>query len=211
MITNLSGKSVALIAMGGSRDDFFQAALTNERVYDEVWAVNSMAAFLRCDRAFFMDPLKAILDSDLPIHQPMKRWLSRADVPVYTSVPDRRCPAAVDYPLRAVYRAVRFGYFATTVGYAVGFAIAANVRRLAVFGCDFTYPDAHVAERGRANTEFLLAHAIRDGMEVAVGNRSTLFEAYAGGIFYGYPERPDLTGALDDDAGSGSDGSDDMA
>lgn len=197
--------------MGGSRDDFFQAVLTNERTYDEVWAVNSMASFIRCDRAFLMDPLAAILDSDLPIHQPMKRWLERADIPVYTSVRDPRCRTATDYPIRDVYRAVRFGYFATSVGYAIGFAIAANVRRLAVFGCDFTYPDSHIAERGRANAEFLLAHAIRSGMEVAVGNRSTLFEAYAGGMFYGYPERPDLTGVLDDGADRGPDGPDDVA
>ena len=54
-------------------------------------------------------------------------------------------------------------YFNTSVAYAVGLAIHLKVKEIGLYGCDFTYPDTHVAESGRACVEFLLGIAGANG------------------------------------------------
>jgi hypothetical protein len=52
-------------------------------------------------------------------------------------------------------------YFNSTAAYAVAYAIHMGVKKISVFGMDFTYPNAHDAEKGRACVEFWLGIAPR--------------------------------------------------
>ena len=63
MIPDLSGKSIAIVAMGKSHSQFILAK-THSQPIDEVWAINAMAGVIYHDRVFMMDPASRFLDSD---------------------------------------------------------------------------------------------------------------------------------------------------
>jgi len=62
------------------------------------------------------------------------------------------------------------------------------VKHLSLFGCDYTYPNAHDAEKGRGCLEFWLGIASARGIKLSLPKTSTLLD----GIyqlqdrFYGY-------------------------
>jgi hypothetical protein len=70
----------------------------------------------------------------------------------------------------------------------VAYAIHKGVTKITCFGMDFTYPDAHDAEKGRACVEFWLGIAAQRGIELAVPKTTTLLDACEPleKRFYGY-------------------------
>ena len=60
MIKSLKGKNIAIVAMGKSQLDY-HLSISHSKEYDEVWAINSMCAVVRCDRVFMMDPASRFL------------------------------------------------------------------------------------------------------------------------------------------------------
>jgi len=80
------------------------------------------------------------------------------------------------------------GYFNSTAAYAVALAIAIGVKRITLFGFDFTYPNAHHAEQGRACVEFLLGIAKARGIEIGLPDSTSLMDGCTTreARFYGY-------------------------
>ena len=72
--------------------------------------------------------------------------------------------------------------------YAVAYAIWLGVKKITLFGCDFTYPNAHDAEKGRACVEFWLGIATERGIEISVPKTTSLLDAMytQAARFYGY-------------------------
>ena len=176
--------SVAIVAMGASHHDFIHGAAVAGGYHaaaDEVWAINAMAGVIRHDRAFIMDPPRHILDparqAATPAFLQYAEWLQRHPGPVYSTETDPRCPGVVDYPLEEILNAHGFVYMNTTVAYAIAYASWIEVPQIKLFGCDFSYPDAHIAESGRACAEFWMAVAIAKGLRVQVCASSTLFDS----------------------------------
>jgi hypothetical protein len=62
------------------------------------------------------------------------------------------------------------------------------VKKLSLFGMDFTYPNAHDAEKGRACVEFWLGIAVAQGIELAMPKTTSLMDACGAFAdrFYGY-------------------------
>jgi len=177
-------KSVAIVAMGASHQDFVHGAAVmggGNAIADEVWAINAMAGVIRHDRAFIMDPPRHILDPAMQAKSPAfpnyAQWLQRHPGPVYSTETDPRCPGVVEYPLEPILQTFGFVYLNTTVAYAIAYAAWIEVEDLKLFGCDFTYPDAHAAESGRGCAEFWMAVAIARGINVKVCANSTLFDS----------------------------------
>ena len=174
--------SVAIVAMGASHQDFIHGAAFaggSGAIAEEVWAINAMAGVIRHDRAFLMDPPRHILDHPewAPAFPTYGAWLQRHPGPVYSTEADPRCPGVVEYPLEQVLNAHGFVYLNTTVAYAIAYASWIEVPQIRLFGCDFTYPDHHAAESGRACAEFWMAVAIAKGLHVQVCQSSTLFDS----------------------------------
>ena len=178
-------QSVAIVAMGSSFRTYVQFVANlgrRERAADEVWTVNAMGAVLQHDRLFVMDDIGEILE---PLarqnHESMPAglipMLTTHPGPVYTSKPYPQFPGTVPYPLEDVINAVGNIYFNTTVAYAMGLAILLEVKEIGLYGCDFTYPDLHVAESGRACVEFLCGIAGARGAKITVAGDSTLLGA----------------------------------
>lgn len=107
----------------------------------------------------------------------MRDWLPRHPGPIYTVALDERAPGLVPYPIVEVVAKIGVPYFNNTAAYAIGYAIASEVKKIELYGIDFSYPDdRHGAEAGRACCEFLCGMAVRSfGIEVQVSPSSTFW------------------------------------
>lgn len=147
---------------------------------DEVWGINAIGDVLACDRVFHMDDVRiqqiraqARPDSNIAT---MVRWLKHHPGPVYTSRPHPDYPGLVPYPLEYVVRNTGMAYMNNTAAHAVAFAVAMGVKKLSLFGMDFTYAHSHHAEKGRACVEFWLGFAKARGIEISIPQRSSLMD-----------------------------------
>jgi len=83
----------------------------------------------------------------------------------------------VPYPLEDVLNNLKHDYFNSTAAYAVAFAIHIGAKKISLFGMDFTYPNSHQAEKGRACVEFWLGHAASRGIKLSMPKTTTLMDA----------------------------------
>jgi len=196
IVPDLSNRSVAIVAMGRSSKEYINEASFKggkQALATETWAINTMGGIIQCDRVFMMDDPRRFFDTDLAgeMGNGMSGWLPFHPGPVYTCTLDPRVPNAVEFPLEEVMNTIGAAYFSTTVAYAVGFAIAANVKSISLYGYDFEYRDrAEGKEHGRACVEFLLSLAISKGIQVAVAEGCSLLDTDLppGKKLYGYLE-----------------------
>lgn len=180
---------VAIVGLGPSCVQFFELVrrLGGASAYcDEVWGINALGDVLRCDRIFHMDDVliqerRAAARPDSNIAA-MVRWLKKHPGPIYTSVVREGYPGLVAYPLEEVLNRKHDSnggapYFNSTGAYAIAYAVHIGVKRLSLFGLDYTLPNAHHAEKGRACCEFWLGIAAARGIEIHVPDGSTMLDA----------------------------------
>lgn len=184
-------KHVAIVGLGPSCATFFE--LTRRQggmsaYCDEVWGINAIGDVLKCDRIFHMDDLKIqeLRARELPSGNiaAMVKWLRRHPGPVYTSVVRVGYPGLVPFPLEEVLNGgydTNGGapYFNSTAAYAIALAIHIGVKHISLFGLDYTMPNAHRSEQGRACCEFWLGIAAARGIEISVPDSSSLLDACA--------------------------------
>lgn len=98
-IPDLSGKTVAIVAMGKSHDQFIMAKTHSQQI-DEVWAVNAMAGVILHDRVFMMDPASRFLDGEDAGTQTgiMRAVLAAHPGPIYTCELDETLPGPSGIP-----------------------------------------------------------------------------------------------------------------
>ena len=174
----LKGRKIAVVAMGKSQLDY-HLSISHSQEYDEVWAIGSMCAVVKADRAFIMDPATRFFETfDAgPQTQVMRKTLPRLDVPIYSCVADHRVPGINIYPLKEVIKATGCSYFNNSIAYALAFALYQEVGEINIFGADFTYKtNVHFGEMGRACCEFWLAKCMAKNMIVSVAPTSSLLD-----------------------------------
>lgn len=150
---------------------------------DEVWAINAAADVFQCDRVFHMDDVRiqesrAAAKPDSNIAQ-MLKWLRTHPGPIYTSRTHPDYPGLVAFPLQDVINSCGMAYFNSTAAYAVAYAVHIGVKKIGLFGFDFTYADAHKAEKGRGCVEFHLGIAKARGVEIGFPSQTSLMDANA--------------------------------
>ncbi len=175
---------VAIIGLGPSAEQYmdFAKRLGGRRKFaDETWAINGLGDVLRCDLVWHMDDVRvqevraaAAPDSNIAA---MLQWMRTYDGRVITSFAHPDYPSLEPFPLEAVVNATGFAYFNSTAAYAIAYAIYLGVQKLSIFGFDFTYPNAHHAEKGRACVEFWLGIASARGIKISIPRQSTLMDA----------------------------------
>jgi SAM-dependent methyltransferase len=191
---------VAIVGLGPSCASFFELTrrMGGVSAYcDEVWGINAIGDVLRCDRVFHMDDLKvqearARLRPGSNIDA-MVKWLKTHPGPVYTSRVRPGYPGLVEFPIEDVLNAKLdtnggVPYFNSTTAYAVAYAIYIGVKHISLWGIDYTLPNAHSAESGRACVEFWLGIAAARGIEISVPAETSLLDACANerDLLYGY-------------------------
>jgi hypothetical protein len=178
---------VTILGLGRSLAAFLELTkrLGGRSAYcDAVWGINAVGDVLACDLIFHMDDMRvqearaaARPDGNIAA---MVKWLQRSPVPVVTSVP--RYPGHHAFPLESVLNGGHDSnggapYFNSTAAYAVAYAVHIGVKRISLFGIDYTLPNAHEAEQGRACVEFWLGVAASRGIEITVPEQSSLLDA----------------------------------
>ena len=188
-------KHVSIVGLGPSMDEYTNITRRQggrHRYSDETWAINALGSVIQCDKIFHMDDVriqeiraKALPESNTAA---MMEWMRKTDIPVITSRPHPDYPALKSFPLVEVLNEFNTGYFNSTAAYAVAYAIWIGVEKISLFGVDFTYPNAHDAEKGRACVEYWLGMASERGIRLVVPKTSTLLDALHSQAerFYGY-------------------------
>lgn len=191
---------VAIVGLGPSCATFFEMTrrLGGASAWcDEVWGINAIGDVLRCDRVFHMDDMRvqearAAANPSSGIAA-MVEWLKSHPGPVYTSIVRDGYPGMVAFPLEEVLNAKHDSnggapYFNSTAAYAIAFAVHLGVKKISLFGIDYTLPNAHHGEQGRACCEFWLGIAASRGIEIVVPETTTLLDACAPAAerLYGY-------------------------
>jgi hypothetical protein len=148
---------------------------------DETWAINTWGSILASDRIFHMDDvrvqeIRAQAGNSYIGHMLNELQLAEGP-PIYTSREHPEYPRLRAFPLEDVINACGTDYFNCTPAYAIAYAIYLGVRRISLFGIDFTYPNAHHAEKGRGCCEYWLGRAMQRGIEVFVPKPSSLLDA----------------------------------
>jgi hypothetical protein len=177
-------KHVTILGLGPSLEEYVNIAkrLGGKHAYcDEVWGINAVGGVIQCDRIFHMDDVRiqqvrAEAEPDSNIAR-MLEWIKVHPGPVYTSRSHKDYKGLVEFPLEAVMNDLRYDYFNNTAAYALAYAIHLRVEKISIFGCDYTYPNAHDAERGRACLEFWLGQAAAKGINIAIPKNSSLMDA----------------------------------
>jgi hypothetical protein len=176
----LKNKEIAIVALGGSFSEFVLTRINSVK-YDEVWGINCIGAIFHVDRSFMMDPASRFLDDTKAGKQTniAREFLLEVKDKgtIYSCCTDERVPEIIEYPLEDVINSVKVAYFNNTVAYAIAFAIHAKVKKINLFGIDFSYKqNLHFAEAGRACVEFWCAVAIQKGILIEVASTSPLLD-----------------------------------
>lgn len=186
--TGKTPESVAIVALGPSKKDFVgdQGRHTPGHGFDEVWAVNTAIRWCRHDVAFIMDDMQEFAKHFPDYGDAMRNH----DRPIITSAAYPQFPTAKPLPLGEIIAHTQQMYFNNSVPYMIAYAMLIGVKRLVLFGADYTFPGTEAREDGRGCTEFWLGFAAARGMTVEICKSSTLMDARKGLRFYGYLSQP---------------------
>lgn len=178
------GKHIAIVALGATLDQYtdqVKRAGGRSAFCDEVWAINALGNVIDCDLVFHMDDVRIqeIRAAAKPASNiaAMLRWIKTSRTPIVTSRKHPDYPALVEFPLEDVLNHLGHEYFNSTAAYAVAMAIHIGATKISLFGMDFTYPDQHKAEKGRACVEFWLGQAHARGIEIGLPDKSSLMDS----------------------------------
>ena len=186
---------IAILGLGPSCRQYLELTkrMGGRRAFcDETWSINALGDVFDSDLVFHMDDvrvqaIRATAKPDSNIAR-MLAWLKTYQGPVITSRAHPDFPALVEFPLADVVQEFPLAYFNSTAAYAIAYALHVGVTKLTLFGMDFTYPDVHDAEKGRACVEFWLGIAAARGVELAMPKTTSLMDAMypQDKRFYGY-------------------------
>lgn len=180
---------VVILGLGPTLDQYVDLVKRlggRHKLANEVWGINALGDLIHCDRVFHMDDvlvqeMRAAANPSSNI-KVMLEWMKRYQGRIYTSMVDSdgrartAYPALLEFPLAEVINSTGSAYFNSTAAYAVAFAIHLGVKKISLFGCDFTYAKSHDAEKGRACVEFWLGIASERGIEICIADRSSLMD-----------------------------------
>lgn len=180
----LKGKHVAILGLGPSLDQYMEITKRlggRSKFCDETWAINALGDVFACELIFHMDDIRIqeIRAAAAPASNiaAMVNWIKTSRVPVVTSRNHPDYPALVDFPLEDVLNNLGHDYFNSTAAYAIAFAIHTGVAKISLFGMDFSYPNQHDAEKGRACVEYWLGQAQARGILITLPKTTTLMDA----------------------------------
>lgn len=180
----LEGKHIAIVGLGPSSREFLHVCkgLGGRRAYcDEVWGINAIGDVLNCDRIIHMDDVRIqeIRAAERPESNiaRMLDWMKTTKTQIISSRCHPDYPAITEYPIEDVLKEFQLDYFNSTAAWAVALAVFGGAEKISLWGIDFTYPDAHDAEKGRGCVEFWLGVAKARGIKVAMPKTTTLMDA----------------------------------
>jgi len=83
----------------------------------------------------------------------------------------------IGIPIEDMINELKYAYFNSTAAWAIAYAVFIGVKKILLFGIDFTYPNSHQAEKGRACCEFWLGVAASRGIKISLPRSTTLMDS----------------------------------
>lgn len=175
---------ITILGLGPSLEEYLNLTkrLGGRHAYaDEIWGINAVGGVVQCDRVFHMDDVrvqearaKARPESNIAR---MLEWMRVHPGPIYTSRAHPDYPGLVEYPLEEVVNEFDHPYLNNTAAYALAYALYLGADKISIFGCDYTYPNAHDAEQGRGCLEFWCGIAAARGVKLVMPKVTSLMDA----------------------------------
>lgn len=201
-------ESVMIVALGPTKNDLLDLTTGHEPPElvmdcDEVWGINAGANQLGGRVAYDVLWVMDYLDGEarrLPRYaELLTRWAERHGSPIITSrggLFGAYREYVREYPLKSVLAAVGTdnAYFHNSLPYVLAYAYAIGVRRIVLWGADYTHERSKRREEDRANAEYWVGYLRAKGMEIWLPSTTTLCSVSRQPYWYGYPphEQPDL-------------------
>lgn len=173
------------IAILGSASSSLHLAPFNDESWD-FWALSGSR--------------RASVDAYFELH-PRKHWrpgtdrfLNGQDAPVFTQKQYSDIPNSIRYPLETVIGKIGCRYFASSIAYMVGLALASkDVKTIGIWGVDMLHDSEY--EHQRPNLEYLLGIARGRGINVEIPEQSALVKF---NHLYAYEKGPQPVGITED-------------
>lgn len=180
-------ESVDVVALGEStRADYVAMQLSKGTAFDlgdEVWTLNRGIRVFAADLAFILDEVENEAAEDDDYGKAIDRWLGDGKPLISTRISARLADSgklAITYPARLVLES--FGvnvenedpYWHNSVPMVLAYAKAIGVKRLRLWGADYTLPDGRVLEADRANCEYWVGRCVQAGMQIGLSGGTTL-------------------------------------
>lgn len=202
--TILSGelpKSVAIVALGPSRNDYFDRLTMHEPAlaFDEVWAINTGLRYTPHDLAFVMDDLVDFGDR-FPEY---RETLAKHHRPIITNTAYPEFETSIAYPLDEVVAAVGVPmarcFYHNSIPYVLAYAAMLEVERVTLFGVDYSHPNIAAREAGREVAAVWIGYLRGRGIAVDIAESSSMLHTHQIGDplwrpFYGYLRQPAVRG-----------------
>ncbi len=166
----------------------------------EIWTINAGAYVFRHDVVFDMHTAKYLenhkktsKESNLQRIDRRREWLKTHNKPIIMAQADPDIPNSLTYPLKKVVEGTNSCYFATGVAYMLALAYMAKVKKLGLFGVDFSYDrdkQTHY-EVGQRCCEYWLGRLLERGCSIELPNDTHLLDMKhrtTKGTIYGYDE-----------------------
>lgn len=169
-------RSVCMVALGHSMNDFVREAMSNHRFnnpYDEIWTLNRGVASIKADKIFAMDDLRYL--ALMPGNGAYGAKLQQCGIPIITSTVYPEFPSSCAYPYAEIKEFIGDDVFnVNTVAYALAYAMYTGVKEIAIYGADFFYPNGNTAEAGGQAVAFLLGLCRFFGIQYKLPQSTTL-------------------------------------
>lgn len=176
---------IAIVALGPTSAFYMDAAKKTgdrKRFADFVIAINAMGSVIQSDLVFHMDDMR--LQERRAAANPegniagLVDWLKQYSGRVMTARPHEGYQSHEAFPLEDVLNEFGGGYFNGTGAAALAYAIYFKPKEISLWGFDFTYPNAHKNEKGRACVEYWLGRAQERGIEIRLPPSTSLMDSY---------------------------------
>lgn len=219
--TGRNPEFVAIVACGPTQSEWHRANVGYHRPFNpppEVWTLNKALRTVRADLGFVMDDMvgegrraetyrhdldtcgvpiiTSILDDEVRSMYPTARLHSYPLSEVLWYVATVLCMAQGGEvtPQRLLERRQTVCYQHNSLPYMLAYAMFVGVKRLMLFGVDYTHPSnpSDVREDDRANAEFWLGVLVAHGMQIEVPSSTTLLSTCYQKPMYGFGARQPL-------------------
>lgn len=197
--TGNTPKTVALVALGQSRDVYASAWLQNDlseavTTCDEIWTLNRGINVFNHDLLFVMDHIQG--EADKFPRYGASLW--KHNKPIITSDNSDGWPNHVyKYPLNEIWDWLRkniqpqhSNWWHNSLAYIVVYAAFIGVKDLRVFGADYADHKNGAVEDGHVNVAYWVGVMERAGLVCMAPEQSGFLGINQRGFVYGYKDNP---------------------
>jgi hypothetical protein len=204
--TGRTPETVMVVALGPTKQDLLELTTAHEpnpmlMGCDEWWGINGgvnhLGGRVQYDVLWVMDWIEQEARKEKRYGDALRHACdpNGRNIPIITSQATGEWADMAnvhEYPLLEVIRTHgrENAYFHNSIPYILAYALMIGVKRLVLFGADYSHEAIKRREEDRPNAEGWVMYCRAKGMEVMLPDSTTLMNTSRGIWFYGYRDQP---------------------